>query len=588
MALSDQELERLHKLLDTRKASDLSGLSKATPMQELGGDLKQGAKAAVDIFNKGKQKVLAPLQADVNKIGPEGNIGTDLKALGQSAGAGAGAVSEELGNVTKTLIKSTLGQDQEDALKGTAEAAIAPIAESAPVQSLIEKYNSLDEDTKRTVDAALGTVSLGTDLATFGAGAAIKKPVQEAVRVGVDAVADASKGAIDAGKTAIDISKGAIGAGKDLIKGVSRVPENIAVNLGEKDVQREAIAQLPSKVAKQAAEGGIEVPDVHTVLDVAKGAAKQTSHAKELYQAVKAFAKGTSKTDPVGIVGKPIVARLKTLEKARGKVGQELGVVAHDLGDFTTSDLASPVFNALKKVQGLSGLKVSKKGVLDFADTVLATSLTKPDRKAIQSIFMQAVKGGTGRSKHLLRQELFEVLDGQKKSLANITGTQEKAYQAVRESLSNLLESKNARYKTLSNQYRKIIHPLSAMRKMMGEIPGASEDILNMQAGLLARRLTSFAKSNPQVRAILHDMDHALGKKMNTTFSVEKLQDLYNVFDKYYDIAGKTSFQGQIKNAGADVSGLFNFIKKTVTDVGGETPAVRQKALEKMFDEIFK
>lgn len=178
---------------------------------------------------------------------------------------------------------------------------------------------------------------------------------------------------------------------------------------------------------------------------------------------------------------------------------------------------------------------------MDFKNTTLATSLTKSDRNAIQKVFTSAIKDSTGKQKHLLRQELFEILGGKKKALTNITDTQEKAFDAIRKGLSDVLEMKNPQYKALSNEYRKIIQPLSEMRRFMKSLPDATEDILDMKAGLLARRLTSNAQSNPQIRQMLRNLDKATGGK--TADSVEAMQDLYNILDKYYNIAGKTGFK---------------------------------------------
>jgi hypothetical protein len=244
-----------------------------------------------------------------------------------------------------------------------------------------------------------------------------------------------------------------------------------------------------------------------------------------------------------------------------------------------------PVFNNLKKVGGLDGLKINKKGVLDFTDTVLTTAETRADRNAIQSMFTNALKKGTGKQKHLLRQELFEVLGGKKKSLTNLTDTQEKAYEAIRKGLSDVLEGKNDQYKTLSNDYRKLIEPLKEMRKFMKNVAGADDDILDMSAGLLARRITSNAASNPQIRKILRAMDNATKEKGKVSLSVETLQDFYNVLDKYYDIAGKTSFQGQVKAGIESATGPIDYAMKQIGNITGETVAVRQKALERIIEE---
>ena len=219
----------------------------------------------------------------------------------------------------------------------------------------------------------------------------------------------------------------------------------------------------------------------------------------------------------------------------------------------------------------------------------MATELSKADRAAIEKIYQISIKSGTGKSKHLLRQELFEILGGKKRSLSNLTDTQEKAFQAVRKGLSDVLESKNASYKTLSNDYRKVMQPLQDIRGYMKKVVGAEEDIQNMSAGLLARRITSAAKSNPEIRAVLNKMDIATKIPGKTRVSIESLQDFYNILEKYYDIAPKTGFQAQVRQ-GVEraVGGPVKFLGEQAKSYLGETPAVRQKALEKILEEILK
>ena len=545
-------------------------------------DIKETGTGIKNVFNKGKEKVTAALDASIDN--PDGNIGTDLKALGQAFGAGAGTLSDIFGEVLKGGAKSVLTEGGEKAVKEGITKVATPIVNSKPIQMLKEKYDSLSDDEKRTVDGLLGVASLAADFTGAGVGA---KGAKVAGKAAVETAEMAGKTAAKVAAPVVNAAKGT----KDVVmmgaEALGRIPGKVAVNVAEKQAAREAVNTLPEGIARQAAQNGIEVPDVQTLMKVTDSVPAQKTIARELVDTAKAFAKGETKKNPIEVVGKPIVQRLQTLDKARGTVGKALGEVAKGLGEVTTKELASPVFDALKRVPGLSGLKVSQKGILDFVDTTLATSLTKSDRQAIQKIFVDAIKPGTGLSKHKLRQELFEVLGAAKKAGKELTDTQGKAFDAVREGLSKVLETKNVRYKELSNQFRKIIQPLQDMRKMMKTIPGAEEDILEMQAGLLARRLTSQAQSNPQVRQILRAMDAATGKKGMTTFKVEELQDLYNVLDKYYDITGKTGFQGQIKNAlDKNSSGLFDFITKTVGGFAGETPAVRQKAIEDLLESI--
>jgi hypothetical protein len=131
------------------------------------------------------------------------------------------------------------------------------------------------------------------------------------------------------------------------------------------------------------------------------------------------------------------------------------------------------------------------------------------------------------------------------------------------------------------------------MFKKLLKSTGFDDDLQNMNAGLLARRLTSFSKSNPEIRQILRDLDKVIGVNSKTALGAEKLQDLYNVLDKYYDIAGQTGFQGQV-TAGVSkaldkggVSKLIDIAEGQVTRVLGETDIVKQKALEEILKEIF-
>ena len=392
-------------------------------------------------------------------------------------------------------------------------------------------------------------------------------------------VRDVSLGTVDA----LGSVKTVVG---DIAESASRIPGRIATNVAEKQAVNTAIKSLPTQTAQNAVREGIDIADVKTVSNSIEKNFKEP--AKKLLKVVQDFSAGNKKINPIEVVGKPLVDRIKQLESARGKVGQKLGQVAEKLGEVTNKELTPSVFDSLRKVNGLSGLKISKKGILDFTDTVLTTAETKTDRLAIQRIFTDAIKGGSGKSKHLLRQEIFEILGGKKKSLTNLTDTQEKAYNAIRKGLSNVLEGKNSTYKTLSNDYRKIIQPLSDMRKFMKSIPGATEDILDMQAGLLARRLTSNAPTNPIIRQILKNMDSATKVKGKAQLSIEKLQDFYNVLDKYYDIAGKTGFQGQLRAGVEKAGGVQEAVVGAIRDVAGSTQATRTKALENLLNDLLR
>jgi hypothetical protein len=496
----------------------------------------------------------------------------------------------------KGLVQSAVGTAQ--AIQGLGQRGLAAVSPQSLEQVQSQTgFKSLQGAEAEQINELLKSDTTGektgkvlafaTELLTpTGSRKAIEKGVSKAEQIAgtVADVADEGVGALrQVGTTIGDMTEGVRAVGGEIVEGVSRIPSRVAVNVAEKQATRQAIQSLPTRTAKEAVQEGVDIRDVQEMSKIDKTFKEP---ARKLVKVVQDFSSGASKTNPIEVVGKPIVNRIKQLESARGQIGQKLGEVAGTLGKVSKQEVLDPVFTSLKKVPGLSGIKINKKGLLDFTDTVLTTAETKADRVAIQKIFNDAVKSGTGKSKHLLRQELFEVLGGKKKALTNLTDTQEKAYEAIRKGLSNVLDTKNSTYKTLNQEFARVAQPLSEIRKFMKNTVGATEDILDMQAGLLARRLTSNAQSNPQIRAILKAMDSATKVKGKAQLSVEKLQDFYNILDKYYDIAGKTGFQGQVK-AGVE-KGIPEAIMGAVRDVAGSTNATRTKALENLLNDLLK
>lgn len=423
-----------------------------------------------------------------------------------------------------------------------------------------------------------GTLGDLFNIATVGVGGVAAKPV---VKAGVTGLERGAKATMQGITDAADVVVDAASTLRPITENITALPRRISANIAEKQATEEVIQSLPTKTAQIAARDGVDIADINTLLQL------QTENKgiyKPLIEEVRKFSSGLSNADPIEQVGKPIVQQLKKAEAERKVVGKELGEVAKNLGVVTKPELESAVASRLVNTPGLEGLKI-KNGTLDFSDTSLASSLSKSDQKAIQQAYSQATKWGDGRKAHLFRQELFEVLGGKKRSTQALTDTQEKAFEAIRSGLSDVLETKNPQYKKLSTQYRELIQPLQEMRKLSKTLdPNASDDILDLSAGLLARRLTSNAASNPKIRETLKLLDSATSRKGASSVNTESLINLYNVLDRYYDIAAKTGFKGQIQSAASPLEAVMGSIK----GVAGTTPAVRQKALEDLLNELIK
>jgi hypothetical protein len=372
-------------------------------LKEAGQDIAQTFGALKTTAKDTAKKIIAPVRA--MEAGDQGV----LRTFGQSVGAAAGGISRGIGDVFTGAVKTALPQKNEDIIKGNITGLLStaiPVfqkideAVGSPVGTAMKKYESLTPKAKRDVDAVLGIGSLALDI--FGAGVGKKTATEvgsQAAKAGAktaDVVKDTAEQAVKFGAKAVEKAEPLYDVTRGLGQNLKNIPSKISTNVVEKQKAVKAIDELPTKVAKTTASRGVDPSDVNVLLQIP---ADQKSTVKKLYQSVKDFSSGVSKIRPEEIVGKPLTQALKSLESAKNSIGKKLGDVANKLGVVTQEELVMPIFDKLKKVPGLSGLKIEN-GILNFGDTTLATALTKADRTAIQKIFNEAIKGGTGKQKH--------------------------------------------------------------------------------------------------------------------------------------------------------------------------------------------
>lgn len=510
-----------------------------------------------------------------------------LRAGGQVAGGIGDVIGEALGAGAKAADNAT-GNIASDALKQGAEYILQTDLGKQGLEFAkqgVDKYNEWKKNNPNAAKDLEAVVNIGSLLPVGKVASLAKTGVEDVAK---QLASKTAKTVLKAGES-LGTATDALGkTGKVVqgaVKGVKNITKNVATNLDEFANKEKIIESLPTKVTQNAARQGIDIADINTLSRIDKGNMEQV---KSLLKAADDYSRGITNVDPQEIVGKPIVTRLKSLNAKKDVVGKKLGEVAKNLGTVNYEEVHSSVLNRLKQVQGLKELGIDAEGKLDFSRTSLASSLTEADRKVIEKAFEEAVISGNGQKAHMFRQELFEILDGQKRSLTNITDTQDKALNAIRAGLSDVLEAKNPDYKKLSNEYRKIVQPISDLRKLSRTLdPNNPEDVLNLSAGLLARRLTSNAASNPQIRMVLKALDDATKVKGKSLTESQDLIDAYNVISKYYDVAPKTGFKGQIESA-IPQGGVGEAVIGAAKQVAGKTPAVRQKALNDLLEELSK
>ena len=584
----EQSIEALAKFRATNKPP-LEPPKEMGAIADISSDIVETARGIKDVVVRRGEK-----EAEIIKARTEGQGAPST--IFQSATNLANTIPEIAGQIIVGVGKLFTSEKTEKDIASAVSDTVGRIVEQPIVKQFIQNYKDIEREDPEKARNIVATAEGGAFLLEFlGLGKA-KQLVETGVKKGIDVGIEVAK---ETARTTKSVTSGVASAVAKPIQGISRatagirgevarIPSRVATNIATKEAVEATIKSLPTKTSQVAVRDGIDISDVRDVLRVA-AKPQNKPILRQIAGTAKAFSEGVERVNPIEIVGKPIVAKLKQVNSVATSIGKKLSSVADDLGAVTQKEAKEAVLNRLRGIPGLKDLKTTMLGQLDFSNTVLATSLTKADRQAIRKVFVEAVRAGSGKQKHLLRQELFEILGGKKRSLQAITDTQEKAYEAIRKGLSDVLDTKNAQYKNLNSQYSKIIRPLQDLRKLMRGVAGADEDILEMSAGLLARRLTSNAASNPQLRATLRSLDNiisAIGKGSGA--NIEDLQDFYNILNRYYKIAGETGFQGQVRAGVESASGVSEFIIKTARNLAGESTAVRQKALEDLLVEALR
>lgn len=553
-----------------------------TDIKEVGTGIKE------DILSRGDKlnEIL-----DAQAAGEQG-FGSSVLQAGTTF---LGAVGDVVGRGVVGAGKLLTSQKTEDRLRSTIEGAAVKIIEIPEVQQFVQDYEVLKKEDPVKARNAVALAEGGEFLLNFVGLKLATQGTRAATQGTRAAFQGARRGLVSAGRTTTEaVREGTERLIRDASEPLARVrqavapletiPGRIRTNIQSAKETEKSIRGLPIKEAQIAVRDGVDIADTRAISNIVP---KNKKIAKELFDQVRKLSGGDKKANPIEVVGRPMVNGIKKLESLRKSIGAKLGAVADKLGTVTKKEATDKIFTRLRNVPGLGELTLNDKGLLNFRNTVLTTIETARDRKVIQSIFTQATKGGSGKQKHLLRQELFEKLRGAKRSLQEITDTQEKAFEAIRRGLADLLETKSSSYKKLNKEFAKVADPLTDLRKIMKDL-GVDEDLLKIKAGLLARRLTSNAPSNPQIRAILRKMDDVLRGKIGIEGKMEEIQELYNILNRYYDIAGGTTFQG-LTTAGIErARGVGELISDRVRGLLGQTDEVKQKALEDLINKLLK
>lgn len=354
------------------------------------------------------------------------------------------------------------------------------------------------------------------------------------------------------------------------------IPENIATNVGEMQAKEAAIKSIPSVAGQEAVKKGIDIADATTLSKVIK-----TPESKKLIEAVKAYAADKSKPSPFEIVGKPIVERLQKVDKEIKTLAGQLDTTAQELKGLSIADVSkieSTVLDSLNKLQ----VKATSKG-LDFTDSVLEG--IGGSGKLLDNVYKRIAKSKDAFDLHNLKKYIDSNVSYGKR-LEGLDANAEGVLKSWRKAIDDTLDAQFPEYNAINTKLTQRISPLEDLKSLLKNVDGLDTDLLSQKAGIIARRITSAAASNPEIKQILRNLDSFTKIKGKTLGSIENLQELYNVLNKYYDIAPKTGFQNLVREGVAGGKGVIEEVTGAIKGFAGETNATRQKALENYLEEL--
>lgn len=523
-----------------------------------------------DIGNRQTESIQK--SAELYKSGQQGALST----VGQTLGASVKAAGESFAlpiNEAVNKASSFVGEYAPENIKQAAtELAQKGIELSKPS---IEAYNTLPESERANIKAIGDLISGVTNLAV-GAGA-VKGIGNIAVKT-AETLPKAGQ-AVVSGAKAVAESPIVSGTG-EVLKSAGRIlktiPENIATNVGEMQAKEAAIKAIPSVTGQNAVRKGLDLADATTLQK-----AIQTPEAKNLIQTIKDYAAGDKSVSPFEVVGKPIVNRLKTLDTQVKQYATQLDSVAQDLKGISLADV-SKIDTAV--MEGLKKLQIGvKKGGLDFVGSSLEG--VGNSGTIVSNVYKRLQTAKDAFDLHNLKKYIDANVSYGKR-LEGLDAGAERLLKTWRKSIDDTLDNQFEAYNKVNTELAKRISPLEDLKGILKNADGLDTDLLSEKAGIIARRITSAAASNPEIKQVLRNLDSFTSTGGKTLGKIENLQDLYNVLNKYYDIAPKTGFQNLVKEGTAEATGLYDEVASKIKGFAGATNATRQKALEDYLGEL--
>jgi hypothetical protein len=402
---------------------------------DFAGDVKETGTNLRNTFTNTTKKMNASFDlSDPNKRSFQGAF--------QSAGAIAGGVSDALlGDIPVGIAKSLVPQKTEDVVSSTINRAATPIAQSDKLQNVIQKYQSLDDNTKRNIDAVLGFGSLATDII---GGGIIKQGTKQGAQSVLKAGGDALEGTIVGTRRATERLVGETGnllkpkpdpltAAGQILQGTPQDAKKFVDNfkvLDIKDVKTYSEFQnrIKSKVGELAQQVDADLAqdttrktlnDLNVTVQTKGGTQVRTNyvdtalnHLKEVYEATGDTVKKTEVDELINTATNEGLTKLEINDIAR-TYGREFGKKAFDKnGNALTSvnaRLYENIRSGLKETarSGIGGVEAKR------ADKIMSTlydidNLVDKNVRAVNKLKQRFDERGIG---YKIGSKVSQVLD---------------------------------------------------------------------------------------------------------------------------------------------------------------------------------
>jgi len=587
MALTQEQIKRLEEQHGTGLSSDSFAVKELVKsrLEVNRANKETGFFADIKGIGTGIKEDFARRQAKVDDI-QESDQESGSK-LFQSLGQSAGLVSDVIGQTLLGGAKALTPQPLQEAIGSGVEGVVGSALETETAQNIVAGYNKLKEenpDFVRNLEATAGFGSLALDAVGVGLASKGGKATVRAGREALDTGLDATRRTVQRGK---DIAEPVTGLVK---KKGGELFDRARTNIDEVKRVSDIKKTLTPKLERAVTEG-MDITEAQFIKSIP---AQQKALSKNLWETTKRYLDDVTRkaTDPIAEIGRPIFNKVKRLDTEVKGLNKQLTTVATGLRG--------------KSVIGMDDIKTSIRGSLDeldvrVIDPIKGTGLDDTldftgsqleklgNNDLIKTAYKKIVNAKDANDLHKAKQFIYKTTDYTKKTSTggSLSSDGERLLQSWARKVDAQLDNQFKAYRGINDKLSLKISPLNEMQKRL-RANGFDEDLVQMKAGLLARRLTSNAQSGPEIRQILRDLDKATEVAGKVTVSTETLQDLYNILVGHFpELTGKTSLRGAVTGGIEDVVGVKGLVEKSLKAVSGKTPEVQQKAIREAYDELF-